>query len=116
MSPPSDYAWDVFFSYKRHDLTLNWTRWVYTRLRFWLTQELGVPEAKLFMDEDCIGVGGRWPERLKDGVRLSKCIVAVWSPFPIELVCLLVGKFSGARTATQNAISRLDRTHEVSRR
>jgi len=32
------------------------------------------------MDEDCIEVGDRWPDRLKDGVRLSKCMVAVWSP------------------------------------
>jgi len=30
-----DYVYDVFFSYKRHSLTLEWTRWVYTRLRFW---------------------------------------------------------------------------------
>jgi hypothetical protein len=56
MPPPSDYAWDVFFSYKRHSLTLEWTRWVYTRLRFWLTQELNVSEATLFMQEDCIEV------------------------------------------------------------
>lgn len=80
MVPPSDYKYDVFFSYKRHDLTLDWTRWVSARLRFWLTQELGVPEAKVFMDEDCIEVGDCWPERLRDGVRLSKCMVGVWSP------------------------------------
>jgi len=80
MPAPSDYAWDVFFSYKRHSLTLDWTRWVYTRLKFWLTQELAGSEARLFMDEDCIEVGDRWPERLREGVRQSKCMVAIWSP------------------------------------
>jgi len=80
VTPTPDYVYDVFFSYKRHILTLEWTRWVHARLRFWLTQELAVPEARLFMDEDCIEASDRWPERLKEGVRLSKCMVAVWSP------------------------------------
>jgi len=50
MSLPSDYVYDVFFSYKRHGLTLDWTRLVHTRLEFWLTQEIAVREAKLFVD------------------------------------------------------------------
>jgi|HubBroStandDraft_1064217.scaffolds.fasta_scaffold21175_2 hypothetical protein len=80
MPAASDYAYDVFFSYRRHDLTLDWTRWVQARLKYWLTQELAVPEAQVFMDEGCIEIGDRWPERLKDGIRLSRCMVAVWSP------------------------------------
>jgi hypothetical protein len=29
MPPPADYEYDVFFSYKRHSLTLDWTRGVH---------------------------------------------------------------------------------------
>jgi hypothetical protein len=29
-----DYEYDVFFSYKRHRLTLRWTREVHTRLHY----------------------------------------------------------------------------------
>jgi hypothetical protein len=32
---PQDYQYDVFFSYKRHSLTLEWTREVHKRLQFW---------------------------------------------------------------------------------
>jgi hypothetical protein len=81
MTPPAtDYEYDVFFSYKRHDLTLDWTRQVHTRLRFWITQELGVPEVRMFIDEENIETGDRWPQKLRDALRLSKCMVGVWSP------------------------------------
>jgi hypothetical protein len=80
MSPPSNYEHDVFFSYKRHGLTLEWTRQVHTRLKFWLTEERGGREAKLFVDEDSIEVGDRWPDKLKEALRLSRCMVCVWSP------------------------------------
>jgi hypothetical protein len=35
MPLPADYEFDVFFSYKRHSLTLDWTRGVHRRLQFW---------------------------------------------------------------------------------
>src|SRR5215469_7664187 len=79
MASPTDYEYDVFLSYKRHNLTLDWTRGVHRRLQFWLTEELGGREAKLFMDEDTIEVGDRWPEKLRDGIRFSRCMVCVWS-------------------------------------
>jgi hypothetical protein len=75
----TDYAHDVFFSYKRHSLTLEWTRRVHRQLQFWLTQELG-RDAGIFVDEDSIDIGDRWPERLKKGLLLSRCMVSVWSP------------------------------------
>jgi hypothetical protein len=73
-------VYDVFFSYKRHGLTLEWTKGVYQRLQFWLTQELNVPEARIFVDEESIETGDRWPEKLKEALRLSRCMVCVWSP------------------------------------
>jgi hypothetical protein len=81
MPLPSDYEYDVFFSYKRHSLTLEWTRGVHTRLKYWITQELGGEEARLFVDEESIETGDRWPERLRDALRLSKCMLCVWSPW-----------------------------------
>ena len=80
MPPASDYAYDVFFSYKRHCLTAEWTSQVRARLRFWLTQELGGREPELFVDEDSIETGDRWPDKLRQALRLSKCMVCVWSP------------------------------------
>jgi len=79
LPPRADYEYDVFFSYKRHSLTLDWTRGVHRRLKLWLTEELN-REAQLFVDEDSIETGDRWPERLKDALRLSRCMVCVWSP------------------------------------
>src|ERR1035441_2350496 len=40
MAPPGDYKYDVFFSYKRHGLTLDWTRRTHGLLQRWLTEEL----------------------------------------------------------------------------
>jgi hypothetical protein len=74
-----DYQYDVFFSYKRHSLTSEWTREVHRRLQFWLSQEIGY-EARLFVDEDTVEVGDHWPEKLREGLRLSKCMVGLWSP------------------------------------
>ena len=75
-----DYQYDVFFSYRRHSLTLEWTREVHKRLQFWLTQEIGDRPASLFVDEDCIETGDRWPERLRESLKLSRCMICVWSP------------------------------------
>jgi hypothetical protein len=77
---PAGYAYDVFFSYKRHGLTLEWTRQVHARLKFWLGLELGGREPSLFVDEDSIETGDRWPDRLKEALKLSRCMVCVWSP------------------------------------
>jgi hypothetical protein len=79
MPPPGDYKFDVFFSYKRHSLTLDWTRMVHQRLRFWLSEEIN-REAILFVDEDCIETGDRWPQKLREALAASRCMVCVWSP------------------------------------
>jgi hypothetical protein len=77
---PSDYKYDVFFSYKRHDLTRDWTRGVHNRLHFWITQEVGGREVRMFIDDESIETGDRWPEKLREALRLSRCMVGVWSP------------------------------------
>lgn len=80
-STPNDYRYDVFFSYKRHSLTLDWVRAVVPRLRYWLTEELGGRrEAEIFFDESCIEAGDRWPDALRAALGLSRCMVGVWAP------------------------------------
>lgn len=74
-----DYQYDVFFSYRRDPLIQDWIMEVVTRLRFRLTQDLGGDQARIFWDRD-IEVGDIWPEKLRDAVQKSKCLVPVWSP------------------------------------
>jgi hypothetical protein len=56
----ADYQYDVFFSYKRHSLTLDWTRQVHLQLELWLGEELNRP-ANIFVDTAQIETGMRWP-------------------------------------------------------
>jgi|ERR1700685_617063 len=79
MPIPDDYTYDVFFSYKRHDLTLDWTRQVAHRFELWLGEELG-GHARMFVDETCIETGTTWPDEIREALKGSKCMVSVWSP------------------------------------
>ena len=74
------YHYDVFFSYKRDPRTLDWHRRVKDQLQFWLTQEIGGYEARIFVDEQSIETGDHWPEALQDALLKSKCLVCIWSP------------------------------------
>lgn len=74
-----DYAYDVFFSYKRHDLTVGWTRNVQEHLKLWLSQEIERP-VNMFVDVDTVEIGDRWPDILREGLKRSRCMVSVWSP------------------------------------
>ena len=75
----SDYAYDVFFSYKRHGQTAEWARNVQKLLELWLSEEMRRP-VTMFVDVGSIEVGDRWPDMLKEGLVLSRCMVGVWSP------------------------------------
>lgn len=72
------YAYDVFFSYKRHRLTRDWTRGVHDRLKYWIMQEAG-REVQMFVDEESIETGDHWPEKLKEALKSSRCMVCLWS-------------------------------------
>ena len=81
LPPATDYEYDVFFSYKRHKLTLDWTREVHNRLKYFIMQTgLVDHEVKTFIDEEGIETGDRWPNRLKDALQSSRCMVCLWSP------------------------------------
>ena len=74
-----DYEYDVFFSYKRHDESLDWTRRVAAKLRFFMSLELN-RDVRMFVDEDDILTGQKWPNRLQEALRRSSCMICVWSP------------------------------------
>jgi hypothetical protein len=78
---PSNYKYDVFFSYKRHDLTRDWTREVHNRLKYFIMQTgLVDHELETFIDEESVETGDHWPERLKQALQTSRCMVCLWSP------------------------------------
>jgi hypothetical protein len=79
MNNAADYEYDVFFSYKRHRETAEWTRNVRKYLTLWLSEEIQGP-VKIFVDEETIETGDRWPEKIKDGLKSSRCMVSLWSP------------------------------------
>jgi hypothetical protein len=54
-------------------------RGVHARLELWLQEEIPDREVKLFVDEDNIETGDRWPEKLKEALKRSRCMVPLWS-------------------------------------
>ena len=76
---PDNYEHDVFFSYRRNKLVIDWSVEVVHRLTFWLSQELD-RDAKIFFDIECVEVGDRWPDRLRTAIQASRCMVCIWSP------------------------------------
>ncbi len=79
MSRLADYSYDVFFSYKRHGQTAEWTRRVHEHLKLWLSEEIG-RVAEIFFDVELIETGDHWPDTLRLALTQSRCMVSVWSP------------------------------------
>jgi hypothetical protein len=76
----TDYKYDVFLSYKYNDRFLPWIKEFERSLSFWLTQELGGRQAKIYFDTEYIQSGTKIKEALKDAVISSKCMIGIWSP------------------------------------
>jgi hypothetical protein len=79
MGEPLDYSFDVFFSYKRHELTAEWTRRVQEHLKLWLSEEMQ-RAITMFVDVETLEIGSRWPDKLQAAIKVSRCMVSVWSP------------------------------------
>ncbi len=77
---PDDYKYDVFLSYKRHEMILPWITQVKDLLHFYLADELDGRDVKFFFDTDSIEVADHWPDRLREGLKASKCMIGIWSP------------------------------------
>jgi hypothetical protein len=75
------YQYDAFFSYKRDRESDAWHERVKKKLEFWVKQEPGVgPSVKFFFDCEEISTGMRWHQKLASALKVSKCLICVWSP------------------------------------
>ena len=74
-----DYIHDVFLSYRRIPPVGDWVRnHFHPLLSKWLP--LSMPyEPKIFIDEE-IQKGSKWPFKLRNALKNSRCLVTVWSP------------------------------------
>lgn len=75
-----DYKYDVFISYKNHDLTIGWVTQFEKMLKYCLTQDLGGRDPNIFFDKESIDTGTKWPRELQEGLKYSKTIVCIWTP------------------------------------
>ena len=74
------YQFDAFFSYKRDPESDDWHERVKEKLTFWLKQQLGRQDVRMFFDREDIRTGARWHARLTEALKTSRCIVCFWSP------------------------------------
>jgi hypothetical protein len=75
-----DYEYDLFLSYRRGAPVGDWVRNHFLpELKNWLPLELGRP-ARIFVDDESIALGSSWPTALQNALRMSRCLLAVWSP------------------------------------
>ena len=74
------YEYDIFLSYNTE---FPFGTWVQENLIPFLrpyTENTINRKVKIFHDRDGISTGDSWPERLKNAIAHSRCMVAVWSP------------------------------------
>ena len=75
------YQYDAFFSYKRDRESDAWHERVKSKLEFWVKQQPGFgTNVKFFFDSEEIQTGMRWRQKLASALKVSKCIICVWSP------------------------------------
>jgi len=84
IDPGDGYTYDAFISY-RHEpddriLLKPWIVEVVKRLDRWLGNGLGGRRARLFFDTDSVHVADRWPDRLREAIRTSRCLVPFLTP------------------------------------
>jgi hypothetical protein len=77
---PTDYEYEVFVSYSHSRLIRPWVLGFFRPfLQDWLPQFLGGQPARVFVDEEEITPGRRWPQHVRDALLASKCLVPVLS-------------------------------------
>ena len=77
-----DYIYDVFVSYRHKPPVLDWIRnHFFPVLEQWLPNAMPVEhETRIFIDWDEIEIGAAWPAKLRQALKQSRCVLAVWSP------------------------------------
>ena len=74
------YEYDFFLSYKNNNVTNYWVSKFVENLEYWLTQELGGKPPRFFFDKESIETGSKWPSKLQEGIKTSKCLICIWTP------------------------------------
>jgi hypothetical protein len=74
------YKYHVFLSYKHHKRLIKWVTEVEEHLEYFLSNELSDPDTKIFFAPESIEAGDHWPDMLRDGLKTSCCMVAIWEP------------------------------------
>lgn len=77
-----DYVYDVFVSYRHKPPVLDWIRnHFFPLLEQWLPNAMPVEhETRIFVDWDEIEIGAEWPAKLRQALKQSRCVLAVWAP------------------------------------
>ncbi len=78
---PQDYMYDIFISYRHKPPVLNWvTNHFLPLLEQWLPNSMPYyHETRIFIDLQ-IETGTEWPIRLRQALRMSRCLLSIWSP------------------------------------
>jgi TIR domain-containing protein len=73
-----DYKNDVFISYTHLGAVYNWIPYLYDLLEDWLPYHLSY-KPKIYIDRR-IEAGTHWPSELQHELKMSRCLLAIWSP------------------------------------
>ena len=75
------YQYDVFISYRRDPLAEEWVHDTFKKLfKTHLREAVGGRTVEIFIDKEGIAEGDAWPERLKNALAHSRCMVSVLMP------------------------------------
>jgi len=78
--PLTDYQFEVFISYSHSGVVRPWVLGsLVPHLKEWLPQFTGGNPARVFIDNEKIDDGIRWPSYIRDALLTSKCLVPVLS-------------------------------------
>lgn len=79
-SAPTDYEFEAFVSYSHSGIVRPWVLGsLVPHLKDWLPQFTGGEPARVFIDNEKIDEGIRWPQYIRDALLTSKCLVPVLS-------------------------------------
>jgi hypothetical protein len=77
---PTNYEFDAFISYSHSPVVRPWVlRFFGPYLKNWLPLCMGVNSVRIFIDEEEITAGKRWPQHIREALLASKCFVPVLS-------------------------------------
>ncbi|MDX8501913.1 toll/interleukin-1 receptor domain-containing protein [Mesorhizobium sp. VK4C] len=74
------YKYHAFLSYKRHRRADEWHLKLMEVIQFWLSQELGIPDAPIFFDTRSIENGRVFDQAISDALKHSMVLISVMSP------------------------------------